>query len=51
MAYPRQYGFHIQKDFLRAMIAISNGMPYVSWSPDLNTNGEVRVYTVLGKTK
>ena len=34
----------------RAMIAISNGMPRVSWSSNLNTNGEVRVYTVMGKT-
>ena len=25
-------------------------MPYVSWTPNLNTNGEVRVYTVMGKT-
>ena len=32
------------------MIAIANGMPYVSWTPNLNTNGEVRVYTVMGKT-
>ena len=37
-------------DFLRTMIAFSNGVPYVSWSPNLNTNGEVRVYTILGKT-
>ena len=37
-------------DFLRAAISFSNGMPCVSWSPNLNTNGEVRVYTVLGKT-
>ena len=37
-------------DFLRTMIAFSNGVPCVSWSPNLNTNGEVRVYTVLGKT-
>ena len=25
-------------------------MSYVSWTPNLNTNGEVRVYTVMGKT-
>ena len=25
-------------------------MPCISWSPNLNTNGEVRVYIVLGKT-
>ena len=37
-------------DFLRAMIAISNGMPCVSWTPNLNTNEEVRVYMVMGKT-
>ena len=23
----------------------------VTWSPNLNTNGEVRVYTVMGKEK
>ena len=27
-----------------------DGLPHVTWSPDLNTNGEVRVYTVFGKT-
>ena len=37
-------------DTFYAMIAISNGMPCVTWTPNLNTNGEVRVYTVLGKT-
>ena len=37
-------------DFLRAVISFSNGMPCVTWSPNLNTNGNVRVYTVLGKT-
>ena len=37
-------------DFLRAVISFSNGMPCVSWSPNLNINGEVHVYTVLGKT-
>lgn len=25
-------------------------MPHVSWMVNLNTNGEVRVYTVMGKT-
>ena len=24
-------------------------MPLVTWSPNLNSNGEVRVYTVMGK--
>ena len=37
-------------DFLRAVISFSNDMPQVTWTPNLNTNGEVRVYTVLGKT-
>ena len=27
-----------------------DGLPHVTWSPDLNTNGEARVYTVMGKT-
>ena len=26
-------------------------MPLVTWTPNLNTNGEVRVYTVMGKMK
>ena len=38
-------------DFLRAVISFTNGAPLVSWSPNLNTNGEVRVYTVMGKEK
>ena len=33
-----------------ASIAISNGVPWVTWTPNLNTNGIVRNYTVLGKT-
>lgn len=37
-------------DFLRAVISFTNGAPLVTWSPNLNTNGEVRTYTVLGKT-
>ena len=32
------------------MMKVSNGVPCVSWSPNLNTNGEVRMYTVMGKT-
>ena len=37
-------------DFLRATITVTNDMPHVSWTPNLNTNGEVWVYTVMGKT-
>ena len=33
-----------------AAIEMVDGLPHVTWSPDLNTNGEVRVYTVFGKT-
>ena len=33
-----------------AAIAFSNGMSSITWSPNLNTNGEVRTYTVWGKT-
>lgn len=32
-----------------AAIAISNDVPYITWSPNLNTNGIVRKYTILGK--
>ena len=32
-----------------AAIAISNDVSYITWSPNLNTNGVVRKYTVLGK--
>ncbi len=32
---------------LRALIAVSNGMPWIAWSPDLGT---ARVYTVEGST-
>lgn len=32
-----------------ALISITNGVPYVSWSPNINTNGVVRKYTILGK--
>lgn len=34
----------------RGNITMSNGVPQVTWSPNLNTNGEVRAYTVWGKT-
>ncbi len=37
-------------DFLQTMISMNDGKPHITWSPNLNTNGEVRVYTVLGKT-
>ena len=32
-----------------AAISISNDVPYIIWSPNLNTNGIVRKYTILGK--
>ena len=31
-----------------ATITISNGMPVVTWEPDLNTNGIIRTYKVYG---
>ena len=30
--------------------SVLNDMPVVTWTPNLNTNGEVRVYNVWGKT-
>lgn len=36
--------------FLRATIALEGNVPTVHWEPDLNTNGLVRDYQVLGKT-
>ena len=33
-----------------ASITINDGKPSISWSPNLNTNGSERIYTVLGKT-
>ncbi len=33
-----------------ATISMSNDVPYITWSPNLNTNGIERIYTVLGKT-
>ena len=33
-----------------AAISVSNDVPYITWSPNLNTNGAVRNYTILGKT-
>ncbi len=32
------------------MIVMSNDVLIVTWTPNLNSNGEMRVYTVLGKT-
>ena len=32
-----------------ALIAMEGGAPRVTWTPDLNTNGVERVYTVLGR--
>jgi hypothetical protein len=34
----------------RTSIALSNGVPCISWQPNLNTNGAVRMYSILGKT-
>ena len=31
-------------------IEMRDNLPFIFWEPDLNTNGVVRVYTVLGKT-
>ncbi len=36
--------------FLRATITIEGDVPTVHWEPDLNTNGVIRDYMVLGKT-
>ena len=47
---PQHCDFAHFSNFLRAVISLSNDVPYVSWTPNLNTNGEVRVYTVMGKT-
>lgn len=33
-----------------AAISMTNDVPYITWSPNLNTNGVVRNYTILGKT-
>lgn len=34
-----------------AAISMTNGVPYITWSPNLNTNGIVRKYTILGKER
>ena len=36
---------------LMASIEMKDDVPLVTWSPNLNSNGEVRVYTVMGKEK
>ena len=33
-----------------ASIEMVDGEPHVTWSPNLNTNGTVRTYTIWGKT-
>ena len=35
----------------KAKIEIMDGMPVIEWEPNLNSNGETRVYTVYGKAK
>ena len=37
-------------DLSRSMDIASNDVPVVTWTPNHNTNGEVRVYSVWGKT-
>ena len=39
----------IPESDLKVFITLTNGVPHISWSPDLNTNGIVRQYTVLGR--
>lgn len=38
-------------DLFTASIVFSNNAPVVTWSPNLNTNGAVRVYKVWGKAR
>ena len=38
-------------DRLEAHIAFSDDFPVVTWSPNLNTNGEIRMYKVWGKAR
>jgi len=33
----------------KAKIEMKDGLPVIEWEPNLNSNGEVRVYTVYGK--
>ena len=35
---------------LSATIVLVGGVPQVTWSPNLNTNGIERIYTIWGKT-
>ena len=35
---------------MRAVISFTNGEQLVTWSPNLNTDREVRVYKVMGNT-
>ena len=41
----------ISTDQLKANITMTNNVPYITWTPNLNTNGEVRVYKVWGKAR
>lgn len=34
---------------LTAMIEMQDGVPIITWEPNLNTNGEIRLYKVYGK--
>lgn len=36
-------------DLFTISITISNGVPVIAWQPNLNTNGDNRVYTIYGK--
>lgn len=38
-----------EDDLFAAKIEMKDGVPVVTWEPNLNTNGEVRVYKVYGK--
>ena len=41
----------ISTDQFKANITLTNNVPYITWSPSLNTNGEVRMYKVWGKAR
>ena len=36
-------------DVFRTLIEMVDGVPCISWEPNLNTNGTVRIYRILGK--
>ena len=36
-------------DTMTPQWGLTDGKPLVTWSPDLNTNGAARMYTVMGK--